>query len=41
MEKTKYYLGDQIKDTEIGTECSTYGVEDICIHDLVRKCEAR
>ena len=28
---TKYYLNDQIKKTEMGRACSTYGVDKWCI----------
>jgi hypothetical protein len=28
---TKYYLGDQIKDDEMGWTCGMYGREETCI----------
>ena len=28
---TKYYSGDQIKNTKMGKACSTYGGEERCI----------
>jgi hypothetical protein len=31
---TKCYLGDEIKNNEIGGECGTYGIGKKCIQDF-------
>ena len=38
---TRYYTGDQVKKTEMGRTCSTYGGDERCIRDLVGKGELR
>jgi hypothetical protein len=34
-------FGDRIKSNEIGGACSTYGGEEMCIQDLVKRCKER
>ena len=33
---TKYYMGDQIKNNEMGGACSTYGKQERCIQGFGR-----
>jgi hypothetical protein len=37
----KYHANDQIKNTEMGRACSTYGEEERRIQDFVEKREER
>jgi hypothetical protein len=34
---TKYHSGDQVKKTEMGRTCSTYGGEEMCIQGFSRE----
>jgi hypothetical protein len=33
----KYYLGDQVKEDEMGVTCSTHEVEEKCVQNFGRK----
>ena len=38
---SKYDLGDQIKETQMGAACGIYGLHNRCTQGLVRKLEGK